>query len=500
MKSEVYIDEKDNIYISKEDIKNFFDTYIDYDEDKERIITTSDKKVAIIKKDDENIKINGETVKLNATMIEKDGKIYIPFSEVCKNIYNTELEYIKETNTVVIDSLDRELKTAESEKNAKVKSSAKTLSRNVDTVKKGENVIYIGEEKDWIKIRTQRGKIGYIKKVDNIVTIREKTEEQKQIEGKINLVWDYYSESSKAPDREGEDIKGVNVVSPAFFSLDSDGKVIDNVGEAGEKYVKWAQNNNMKVWPMFSNNSKRETTSKILNNEETREQLVELIITFVKKYDLDGINLDFENMNQEDKDMYSRLVIELAPRLKDLGKVLSVDVTAPDGDPTWSLCFDRNVIGHVADYIVFMAYDQYGASSPKEGTTAGWNWVSRNLEKFLGTQEEVPAEKLILGIPLYTRLWTEKEGDNPTSKVVNVKDVDNVLPDNLDKEWDDELKQHYVEYTEKGTIKKMWIEDEDSIKQKIKLAVDNKLAGIAFWEKDREYEGFWDMVDEELNK
>lgn len=500
LKNDVYIDENENIYLSREDIKNFFDTYIKYDEQEGKITTTSDTKVAILKKDNEDIKINGEIVKLNATMIEKDEKIYIPFSEICKNVYNTELKYIKETNIVTIDSLDRELKTAESNKNTKVKASAKMLSRNIDTVKKGEKVIYIDEEKDWVKIRTERGKVGYIKKVENIVTVREKEEEKKQVEGKINLVWDYYSESAKAPDREGEEIKGVNVVSPAFFSIDSDGNVIDNVGEAGEDYIKWAHNNNMKVWPMFSNNSKREVTSKILNNAETREQLIELTMTFIEKYNLDGINLDFENMNQEDKDVYSRLVIELAPRLKEKGKVLSVDVTAPDGDPTWSLCFDRHVIGHVADYIVFMAYDQYGASSPKEGTTAGWNWVSKNLEKFLGTQEEVPAEKLILGIPLYTRIWTEKEGQDPTSKVVNVKDIDNVLPENLDREWNDELKQYYVEYRVGGTTKKMWIEDEESIKQKIKLAVDNELAGIAFWEKDREYEGFWEMVDEELNK
>lgn len=500
LKNDVYIDDKENIYISKDDIKNFFDTYIDYDENEGKITTTSDKKVAVIKKDDENIIINGSTVKLNAVMMEKDGNIYIPFSEVCKNVYNTELEYIKESNIVVIDSLDRELKTADSKKNTKVKSSPKLLSRNIDEVKKGENVVYIGEEKGWIKVRTQRGKVGYIKKVDNIVTIREKMEEEKQVEGKINLVWDYYSETAKAPNREGENIEGVNVVSPSFFSINSDGQIIDNVGENGKKYVEWAHNNNIKVWPMFSNNSKRETTSKILNNAETRGQLIELIVGFVNEYNLDGINLDFENMNQEDKDVYSRLVIELAPRLKDMGKVLSVDVTAPDGDPTWSLCFDRNVLGHVADYLVFMAYDQYGASSPKEGTTAGWNWVSRNLEKFLGSQEEVPAEKLILGIPLYTRLWTEKGDDTPSSKVVNVKDVDNVLPDNLDREWDEELKQHYVEYTENGTTKKMWIEDEDSIKQKIKLSVENNLAGIAFWEKDREYEGFWEMVQEELNK
>ena len=101
------------------------------------------------------------------------------------------------------------------------------------------------------------------------------------------------------------------------------------------------------------------------------------------QYKLDGINIDFENMKQEDKDLYSRFIIELTPRLKDMGLAISVDVTAPDGGETWSMCFDRNVIGDVADYIVFMAYDQYGASSNKSGTTAGYNWVQLSLKKFL---------------------------------------------------------------------------------------------------------------------
>ena len=121
------------------------------------------------------------------------------------------------------------------------------------------------------------------------------------------------------------------------------------------------------------------------------------------KYRLDGINIDFENMKQEDKNMYSRFIIELTPRLKDMGIVVSVDVTAPDGSETWSLCFDRNVIGDVADYIVFMAYDQYGTSSNKSGTTAGYDWVNVSLNKFLKT-EEIKSDKIILAIPLLSVL------------------------------------------------------------------------------------------------
>ena len=117
------------------------------------------------------------------------------------------------------------------------------------------------------------------------------------------------------------------------------------------------------------------------------------------EYDLDGINIDFEYMHDEDKDLFSRFIIELKPRLQEIGAVLSVDVTAPDGSEEWSLCYDRYTIGQVADYIVFMAYDQNGSTSAIEGTTAGCDWVEANVQKFLG-QEGVEADKLILGIPL----------------------------------------------------------------------------------------------------
>lgn len=324
-------------------------------------------------------------------------------------------------------------------------------------------------------------------------------EKTKIIDGKVNLFWDYYSEYAKAPNRNGQNFEGINVVSPSFFSMEkgSNGQIIDNCKEDGKNYVKWAHENNYKVWAMMSNNSYLTTTEGILNSYEKRSKLIENIVSLAQTYDLDGINLDFENMNGKDKDMYSRLVIELAPRLKDIGKVLSVDVTAPDGSETWSLCFDRNVIADVADYIVFMAYDQYGTGGNKIGTTAGHNWVETNINKFLN-QEAVKKEKIILGIPLYTRLWKE-EGEKITSKVVNMNKVEETLPSNIEKKWDDELKQNYVEYQEKNSIYKMWIEDKESIKEKIGLAKKYDLAGIAFWEKDREPEDFWGFVKNELN-
>ena len=160
------------------------------------------------------------------------------------------------------------------------------------------------------------------------------------------------------------------------------------------------------------------------------------------------------------------------------------------------MCYDRNVIGDVADYIVFMAYDQYGSSSPKEGTTAGYNWVETNLKKFID-REEINSNKIILGIPLYTRLWKEENG-KITSNTVNIKDVNTVIPSDVSRNWDKDLRQYYVEYMQGNTVYKMWIEDEESIKEKVGLVKEYNLAGTAAWEKDRESENIWTVINQEL--
>ena len=499
MKDDVYIDNKGVIYLSINDVKNYFDKYINYDESSNRLITTSDTKTATLIKDKKNIDINGATVSIASTVIEKDGKIYIPFSELAQNVYNVEIEHKESTDRVVIDSLDRELKKADSKKNVKVKYKAKKFSKTLAKVKQGEKIVVISQDEKWSKIRTENGIVGYVKNktIANLTYVRENMEETKQINGKVNLVWEYYSEYAKAPNRSGENIEGVNVLSPSFFYLEkgSDGKISENVKQEGKDYIEWAHNNGFKVWPIVSNNSYLTTTEGILNDYTKRRKLEDEIIRVTEEYNIDGINLDFENMKQEDKDMYSRFVIELAPRLKDLGKILTVDVTAPDGSETWSLCFDRDVLANVSDYIVFMAYDQYGTGGNKEGTTAGYNWVENNVNKFI-KQEAVAKEKIILGIPLYTRLWKE-DGGKITSKVVNIKDVESILPSDIQKKWDEELKQNYAEYTDGSATYKMWIEDEKSITEKIGLAKKYDLAGIAFWEKDREYDGFWQFVANE---
>ena len=500
LKKDLYKNDKSVIYMSMQDVKNYLDKYIYIDKTENKIITTYGEKVTVLPYNDTNITINDSNLKILSGAELNNGDTYLPISQLSK-AYNMDMTYLEEQNTLILDSLERELVTATVSKKLTVKKKDTSFSSTVDKITTGENVILISENGKWAKIRTARGKIGYVKtsKLKNKYYVRNKVEKQEQTE-KINLVWDYYSEYAKAPNRAGTTIDGVNVVSPSFFSLVSNGngKIFSNVGTNGINYINWAKQNNYKVWAMVSNNSYKDTTSVILNSYTLRTNLINSIVDLANQYNLDGINIDFENMNESDKDMFSRFIIELKPKLQEAGKVLSVDVTAPDGGGSWSMCYNRNVIGDVADYIVFMAYDQYGSTSAKEGTTAGFNWVETNLKKFID-REEIESKKIILGIPLYTRLWTEKDG-KVTSKIVNMKAVNDVLPKDITKNWNDELKQNYVEYTKDGATYKMWIEDEESIRAKVSLVSQYNLAGTAAWAKDRENKEIWTVIKEELNK
>lgn len=501
LKNEVIV-KNDIVYLSKQDLSNFFDKYI-YEEPKTKsIITTYNNKIASIGYNANTININGETKKINAHAYIENNVTYLPISEMAE-VYGIDVKYIENTKVVTIDSTDREQKKGNVSSDVNVRSSTKFIAKTVDKIKKDSNVIVISsEDNGWTRIRTENGKLGYIKtnQIKNIITVREAKIENKQIEGKVSIVWDYFSEYYKAPDRTNSRIEGVNVVSPAFFRLDSNGIVQANVGSEGEKYITWAHKNNYKVWPMISNagDGMLKVTSDIMNDYEKRQKLIEQIVKMCKTYKIDGINIDFENMKKEDKNLYSRFIIELTPRIKDLGLVISVDVTAPDGGDTWSLCFDRNVIGNVADYIVFMAYDEYGTSSIKAGPTAGYDWVELSLNKFLKT-EEIKADKIILAVPFYTRLWSEDSNKNVTSKVVYMKNINKALPSNVQKQWNDQTKQNYVEYSEENMIKKMWIEDTNSIKEKLNLIKTNELAGVAAWAKDMEDENIWNIFKTELD-
>ena len=493
------IEENGNIYMSMDDIKNYFDKYINIEDEINEIVTTYDKQIASIGFETNKLTLNGATKKIYAHAIKKDDVIYMPIVEM-KDVYNLETTIVE--NNVILDSLTRKQVKAYAKSNLSVKWKADFFSKTVDKIERGDVVVAIEEKDGWTRIRTENGNVGFVKstKLTNYTTTRDDWEEEKQITGKVNMFWDYYSKYVQAPDRTGQVIEGVNVVSPTFFYIDSNGNLKNKIGESGKKYIEWAHSNGYKVWPAIQNDEAGiKVTSTILNSYTKRQELIENIVDVCVEYQLDGINIDFENMYQADKDKFSRFIIELDPRMKELGVVLSVDVTAPDGDANWSLCYDRNVIGHVADYLIFMAYDQYGASSTKPGTTAGYNWIETNLKKII-EYDEVKADKIILALPFYTRKWKVNSNGELVEKPSVVSMLNIKIPNGVEKQWNEDLQQYYIEYADGKDTVKMWIEDGTSITSKVSLVSKYGLAGTSGWRKDMETSNVWTIINTELQK
>ncbi|MBR1653487.1 MAG: hypothetical protein IJ690_00820 [Clostridia bacterium] len=517
MKHNLIVDENDVIYLSMDDIANYYDKYIYYDKEYNQIVTSTDNKLAVFKIDENKMTVNGNTTQIKGKAIEKNGNYYLPISDM-EEVYNVKIT--KADNKVIIESLDRKSTTATASKNIQIKNKATFFSKTLEKVQANEKVS-IAEVDDnslpagWVKVRTQNGTIGYVeeKSLSNKKVEREQTVYESPMDEKVSIAWEYFSEYFKAPDNTGITYNGVNVVSPSFFNLKLKdtgkdnlttndvadmAKINENVGEQGVKYINWAHQNNYKVWAKVSNETLSTTIDEfscIINDYELRNVMINDILAYAQRYKLDGINLDFEYMYKEDNEAFSRFIIELAPQLRDKGICLSVDVTAPDGGDNWSLCYNRKLIGDVADYIVFMGYDQNGTT--KIGTTSGYNWLELNINKFINN-DGVNPEKIILGLPFYTKLWQTKNGETIKGISVGMNSVDNSIPASATKDWLEDVQQYYVQYDQNGYTYKMWIEDEKSFSRKMDLVNDYNLAGAGYWRKGLESVRVWNIIKEKL--
>ena len=516
-RQEIYM-ENDVLYLSMDDIKNYYDKNIYFDSKYNQIVTSSEEKLAVLKLDESSIEVNGEKKNIKGAAKLKNKVYYLPISDM-EEVYNIKVK--KVNNNIAIESLDKKSKKGVVKKNINLKAKARDLSGNIEKIKKGSEVKIAETDQNsmpdgWIKVRTENGRIGYIKEKDvkDIVIEREEKESLKFVDGKVSMAWDYFSQYVKAPDNTGKTYDGVNVVSPSFFYLDlrdmqktgaiakdskEQARIKENVGTSGEAYIKWAHSNGYKVWPMVSNETISTTIdefSEIINDYELRKIMINDIISYVEKYDLDGINIDFEYMYSEDKDSFTKFIIELAPRLRALNACLSVDVTAPDGDKDWSECYNRNVIGNVADYIVLMGYDQYGANGL--GSTSEYKWVDNSINKMI-KYDEVPTEKFVLGLPLYTKLWKTKDGKkvgNPDT--ISMRNMKSNISSGLKKDWLEDAQQYFIQYERGGYLYKIWIEDEESFEKKLLLVNQYDLAGAAYWRKGFDSDEVWNIVKDVL--
>lgn len=309
------------------------------------------------------------------------------------------------------------------------------------------------------------------------------------------LAWDHVR--SQAPDLASDPPHpAVTVLSPTWFSLGGpDGSV---VSKADPAYVREAKKRKVRVEPLFSNGFDPERTRAFLLDPAARARSVAGILAYCSRLGLDGINLDFENVFDEDRDRLTAYVEELARALRGKGLRISVDVTVVSDKPNWSACYDRVALGRIADAVVLMAYDEHWRNGPESGPVASIGWVERSVAELAAL---VPPGKIWLGIPLYTREWEESLADGAWKKTgaraLSMAEAEARLAANgAVPSWDADAGLYYGEYRKNGRRYRIWLEEERSLALKVALVKRYGLGGAAAWRRGFEKPEAWRVLED----
>ncbi|GIP12975.1 MULTISPECIES: glycosyl hydrolase family 18 protein [Paenibacillus] len=490
-------------------IQSAIDPNVRYEEGTKSVILTTPRKLVFLKANEKIAKINNKPTELLFAPEEKDGVLYLP-AHLLAEIYGAEVQEDPESGAVLL------AKAGESVQQASVQTSSRDKDATVP-LRTGPNIQQpiladmkpdtelriLQSADDWYYVQMNNGYTGYVRHKNVLVgekrTVPElklelSADKQKRMSKKISMTWEAVYQVAPNPASIGK-LPGVNVVSPTWFSLaDNEGNV---QSKADIAYVKWAHAQGMQVWGLFSNSFDPDRTTEALANFDRRLTTILQMLHYAQIYDLDGINIDYENVYTEDKENLIQFVRELRPLAEEQGLIVSIDVTPKSNSEMWSAFLDRAKLGEAVDYMILMAYDEHWAASPVSGSVASLPWAESSATRIL-QEDGVPPEKLILGVPLYTRIWTETEKDGKTevsSKAIGMKRAQEIIAEKkLKPRLAEETGQNYVEYSDKEGLHRIWLEDATSLARRVELAKSLDLAGIAAWNRSFASDEAWDVL------
>src|SRR6056297_1050782 len=388
------------------------------------------------------------------TYIRENEKIYINLNYI-KSKTNYNIEIYEKGEYIFADSIYNLGKTIES---SKIREDKYVTSGIIKKIEKNQEIKIYNLYNEWALARLENN-LGYV----------------------------YLEEIKTISNQTTKNINSINTNENKIVAWDLFNKKADTIAN----YV-YYKNRNVFVWGVFSNSFDRDLTSYYLRDRIRRKQTVEKIVEISKKYNYDGINLDFENLHYEDKDYLTAFIKELYIEALKNNLVFSVDVTAVSKSQNWSLIYDREEIGKYSDYLVLMAYD--ATTSPEQGIgpIASLPWVENAV---IELKEITQSNSIILGVPFYTRLWEIIENEDGTyydTTALRVKSAQSFVEDNnIPIIFDNKVKQNYGEKKIGNTTYKIWIEDDLSLEYRIDLAKDYNLKGIAIWALDYSTDELW---------
>ena len=429
----------------------------------------------------------------------KDGKVYLNLTYV-QEYTDLDAYITKDPYRIAIQYKFKNIKTVTVKKNTSIRYRGGIKSAILTSAKKGEQLRLIEEMENWDQVATDDGYIGYIDK--KMVGEAEKTKIERNfkkenysyltMDSKVNMVWHqvtstdanaYFADATA-------NMTGVNVISPTWFYLTDTSGNIANIASAD--YVSQAHEKGLQVWGLIDNFTQEVSTTETLSSTAARQNIISQLIQAAQDVGMDGINVDFESLSEDVGIHFLEFLRELSIECHKNNLVLSVDNPVPED---FTSHYDRAEQGRVVDYVIIMGYDEHYVGS-EAGSVASLPWVEQGIQD---TLEEVPAERVINAIPFYTRLW-RTTGGNVTSEAIGMDQAQQTIADNnVETYWDKTTSQNYGKYDIDNSTYQIWLEDAQSVAEKVKLVSKYDLAGVSAWKLGFENNGIWQVISDNLN-
>ena len=434
-----------------------------------------------------------------AVQQESDGTVYISM-DVVKEYTDLDYAYYNDPNRVVIrnewDGVEQA--TVQSD-TAQVRQKGGIKSLILADVQKGDTLLYLENLDNWCKVMTADGYTGYIQTEDisepediEARTAKKDSYERITRDHKINLVW-HQSTSTESNDAMAEmtaEMTGVNVISPTWFSVTDETGTISSLASAD--YVKLAHDAGREVWGLIDNFNEAFDETTDLAYASVRSRIIEQLLAEAASCGMDGINVDFENLKEAGIPHYLQFLRELTSAAHAQNLVVSVDTPVPQA---YTMYYQRGEQARFVDYMIVMAYDEHFAGSEEAGSVSSLPFVQQAVEEMTRV---MPADQVICGIPFYTRVWTEKFGQSAiTSEVLGMDGAKNYAKENqMTETWDASLGQNVATVETSDARYTIWMEDEQSMEEKLKVIQSADLAGVAEWKLGFECADVWSLISE----
>lgn len=429
----------------------------------------------------------------------KDDKVYLNLTYV-QEFTDLDAYITKDPYRIAIQYKFKNVKTVTVKKNTSIRYRGGIKSAILTSVKKGTKLRLIEEMEDWDQVATDDGYIGYIdkKKVGEAEKTKfERSFKREQysyltMDSKVNMVWHqvtstdanaYFADATA-------NMTGVNVISPTWFYLTDTSGNIASIASAD--YVSQAHEKGLQVWGLIDNFTQEVSTTETLSSTAARQNIISQLIQAAQDVGMDGINVDFESLSEDVGTHFLEFLRELSIECHKNNLVLSVDNPVPED---FTSHYDRAEQGRVVDYVIIMGYDEHYVGS-EAGSVASLPWVEQGIQD---TLDEVPAERVINAIPFYTRLW-RTTGGNVTSEAIGMDQAQQTIADNnVETYWDKTTSQNYGKYDIDNSTYQIWLEDAQSVAEKVKLVSKYDLAGVSAWKLGFENNGIWQVISDNLN-